>query len=82
MPLKIVQENGFKIIRPRSKVSLVNASGVDMDTQVATIAWARAKGARAYSRIVFMVSSKIQEILVSFKHQVALQILSASYPVI
>ena len=80
MPLKIAQENSFKIIRPRSKVSLINASGVDMDTQGATIAWVRAKGARAYSRIVFMVSSEIQEILVSFKHQVTLRILPASYP--
>ena len=80
MPLKTAQENGFKIIKPKSKVSLINASGADMDTQGATIVWARAKGARTYNRIVFMVSSEIQEILISFKHQVALQILPASYP--
>ena len=61
-------------------VSLINASGANMDTQGATIVWARAKGARTYNRIVFMVSSEIQEILISFKHQVALKILPASYP--
>ena len=76
MPLKTVQENSFQIMRPRSKVSLINASGADMDTQGATIIWVRAKGVRTYNRMVFMVSSEIQEILISFKHQVALRILS------
>ena len=80
MPLKIAQENGFEIIRPRKRVSLETASGNGMDVQGVTIVWARARGARTYSKIVFIVSNEAQEILILLKHQVALWILSASYP--
>ena len=37
-----------------------------------TVVWARAKGARTYSKIVFIVSKDAQELLVLFKDQVTL----------
>ena len=51
-----------------------------MDVLVVTIVRARAKGAGTYSKITFIVSSDAQELLVSFKDQVTLWILPASYP--
>ena len=80
IPLKIAQRNGFKITNPKRNISLENASGVDMKIQGVAAVWARAKGAKTYNKIIFFILSEVQEVLISFKHQAALRILSARYP--
>merc|ERR1712105_124105 len=80
IPLKVAQENGFVITKPKRKITLQNASGKQMGVQGLPVVWARAKGARTYSKIVFIVSEDAQELLVSFKDQVLLRILPANYP--
>ena len=80
LPLHMAEEHDFEVAKPRKKITLKNASGDEMDVQGVAIVWARAKGAKVYRKITFIVSSEAQELLISFKDQVTLRILPANYP--
>ena len=80
LPLRIALDNNFDIIKPKKKISLTSAFGQKLYVQGIASVWTKAKDSKTYRLVHFIVSRNTAELLISFRDQVTLKVLPASYP--
>ena len=79
MPLCIAKLKNYNITKPK-KINLTSALGQRLSVEGITSVWAKAKCGSTYRLIHFIVSGDAKELLISFRDQVTLKVLPASYP--
>ena len=80
LPLRIALNNNFNIIKPKKKIILTLALGQKLSVQGIASVWTKAEDGKTFRLIHFIVSSDATKLLISFRDQVTLKILPASYP--